>query len=131
MFFLTQAPLSTTDTDTAYDVYDAHVCSASSPCSPPPPSAAPECSGDSCQNPVAPPTDSTPASLTYHGPGNATPTPAATSPAKPKPLTRTQLLARALKSCRTKHNRAKRTQCERAARKAYAAKNSKAARRKR
>ena len=130
VFFLTQAPLATSDTDSAYDVYDAHVCSASSLCPPAPAPPAAECSGDSCQNPVAPPTDSTPASLSYHGPGNASPAPAAVSP-KPKPLTRAQLLARALRSCRTKHSRRKRTQCERAARKTYAAKTSKAARRKR
>ncbi len=36
VFFLTTAPLESQDTDTAYDVYDAHECTTTSPCIPPP-----------------------------------------------------------------------------------------------
>ena len=36
VFFLTAAQRSSQDVDTALDVYDAHECSASSPCVPPP-----------------------------------------------------------------------------------------------
>ncbi len=123
VFFLTASRLTSSDVDSAFDIYDAHVCSASSPCPPPPPPPPASCEGDSCQNPSAPPPDQTPGSLTYKGPGNATPT--ATTVVKPKPPTRAQLLAKALKTCRTKHNKHRRTSCERAAHKRYATKSSK------
>jgi hypothetical protein len=130
VFFLTQARLTTSDVDSALDVYDAHVCSASSPC-PVAPSATPGCEGDTCQNPIAPPGEQTPGSLTYKGPGNVTP-PAASSAARPKSLTRAQLLARALKTCKKGKARKKRVACERRARQKYGAKNrsTKATRRK-
>jgi DNA-binding beta-propeller fold protein YncE len=70
VFFLTASRLSTSDVDTALDVYDAHACSAASPCPPSPPSPSPACEGDSCQRPTAPPTEATPSSLTFSGAGN-------------------------------------------------------------
>ncbi len=125
-FFITVARLSTSDVDSALDVYDAHVCTDSSPCPPPPPTPAPACDGDSCQNPGTPPVNITPSSLTYHGPGNAPPP--APAVAKPKrPPTRAQLLAQALKSCKRKHAKKKRLACERQARKRYGPKTKKQA----
>lgn len=73
VFFLTASRLTPADQDTAFDVYDAHVCSASVPClsaavSPPPCS-----SGDSCKAAPSPqPTIyGAPASATFNGTGNA------------------------------------------------------------
>jgi hypothetical protein len=117
VFFLTNSRLLGSDVDSAFDVYDAHVCSSSSPCPPPPSPPAPVCEGDTCQNPTPPPGESTPSSLTYKGPGNATPVPVVK--AKARPLTRAQKLTRALNTCRKKHHKLKRMACERQARKRY------------
>jgi hypothetical protein len=69
VFFLSAAKLSALDTDAAYDIYDAHVCTGS-PCITSPPPRSPLCEGDACQLPVVPPNDSTPGSLTFNGAGN-------------------------------------------------------------
>jgi hypothetical protein len=71
VFFLSSAKLTPQGPGGSISVYDAHACSASSPCPPPPPPPQPACEGDACQSPVAAPEDSTPGSLTFHGPGNA------------------------------------------------------------
>ena len=68
VFFLTYARLSTRDTDTALDVYDARVGGGES--EPPKPV---QCEGDACQSPVAAPEDLTPGSLIYSGPGDLVP----------------------------------------------------------
>jgi DNA-binding beta-propeller fold protein YncE len=70
VFFLSKARLSAQDVDTSLDVYDAHQCTASSPCPPPPPPSLPACEGDACQQPASPPEDPTPASLGFQGAGN-------------------------------------------------------------
>jgi hypothetical protein len=70
VFFLTTSRLDPRDTDTALDVYDAHACSAESPCPPPPAAKPPACEGDACQAPATPPLDPTPGSLTFNGAGN-------------------------------------------------------------
>ena len=70
VFFLTDSKLVPADEDAALDVYDAHACSAESPCLPEPPPPAPACQGDACQPPATPPNDPTPGSLTFHGAGN-------------------------------------------------------------
>ena len=50
VFFLTAAKLSPSDTDTALDVYDAHVCSTASPCPSTAVSVPPACTNtDSCR----------------------------------------------------------------------------------
>jgi hypothetical protein len=119
VFFLTVSQLSSSDVDGAFDVYDAHVCSASSPCPSPPPTI-PGCEGDACQSLSSPPGEITPGSLTYKGPGNAPP-PARKAKAKP---TRAQLLARALKACKKKKTKSKRLACKKHARKRYGAKKA-------
>lgn len=68
VFFLTSAQLSPHDTDITLDVYDARVDGGFTEPVPPP-----ACEGDACQSPVAAPTDPTPGSLTYSGPGNPGP----------------------------------------------------------
>ncbi len=121
VFFLTASKLTQTDVDSAFDVYDAHICSTASPCPPPPPPPPPACEGDACQNPVAPPNDATPGSLSFHGPGNAVPAPAPVVKPTP-PLTRAQKLARALRACKKDKPKKRRVACEKQARKKYGAK---------
>jgi hypothetical protein len=119
VFFLSSDHLTTADTDTGYDVWDAHVCSASSPCLAPPVSPPPCSSGDTCKPAPAPqPELFGPApSATFSGAGNVTPAPPLTH--KAKPLTRLQKLSKALASCRKryKHSKKRRGACERTARK--------------
>jgi hypothetical protein len=122
VFFLSAARLLRSDVDSAFDVYDARVCSAASPCIKESEAAAP-CEGDSCQGPIQAPSALTPASLTYTGPGNLTPPPLA-APAKAKPPTKAELLAKALKSCHKKKARKQRLSCEKQARKRYGAKSA-------
>jgi hypothetical protein len=130
VFFLTASRLTSSDVDGAFDVYDAHVCSASSPCVASPLPPAPACDGDACQNPGSPPNDTTPGSLTYHGPESpVAQAPVAIAKPKAKPLTRAQLLARALKTCKKDKVKKKRSECEKQARKKYGAKASKAKKR--
>jgi hypothetical protein len=65
VFFLTNSRLTIKDPDTGADVYDARVDGGEAPIASPP-----ECQGDACQNPAAPPNDPTPSSLNFHGVGN-------------------------------------------------------------
>jgi len=122
VFFLTKEKLVSSDVDTEYDLYDAHVCSSESPCV----TAAtgvPACeTADACR--AAPGSQpgifGAPASATFNGPGNVLPV----SPAKPKTAAqiRAEKLAKALSSCRKKYKHAKkrRAACEKSARKKYA-----------
>ncbi len=123
VFFATDDQDTAQDTDTQRDFYDARICTTSQPCFKPPSPAAP-CSEEACRgaSPGAP--GSGPAgSESFTGPGNpaAAPPP---PPVKPKTLTRAQKLVKALKACRTKHNKHKRQACEKTARKAFGAKVS-------
>ena len=70
-FFLTAARLAPRDEDNAVDVYDARVGGGE-----PQPVQPVQCEGDGCQQPVAPPVDATPGSLTFEGPGNLSEKPA-------------------------------------------------------
>jgi WD40-like Beta Propeller Repeat len=85
VFLLTSAPLATQDLDTAYDMYDAHVCSAAAPCAASV-VAPPSCTtADSCRTAPAPQPGvfGAPASATFAGIGNLVPAVAA-APAKPE-----------------------------------------------
>ena len=127
VFFLTTEKLSRADYDTSYDVYDAHECSSASPCITPPGAQPASCeSADACRAAPTPQPEvfGAPASATFSGPGNLTP-PTPVSPAKPKTLTKAQLLAKALKACRKKHNPHKRLACQKQAHKRYPSKSSK------
>jgi hypothetical protein len=90
VFFATHESLVSSDTDRAGDVYDARIGGGF-----PPPAPRPvECEGDACSTPFAPPSDLTPASVSFHGAGNqaSAPAPLTTKPrqkakkkGKPKP----------------------------------------------
>jgi hypothetical protein len=68
VFFYTSSQLHPADNDTAGDFYDARVGGGfAEPVSPV------ECEGDACVSPLAAPIDTTPASLSFSGPGNSTP----------------------------------------------------------
>jgi hypothetical protein len=131
VFFITAAPLAPQDTDSEFDVYDAHECTTGSPCVVPaeeePP---PDCqSTDACRTNTPPPSSplGSPASAAPGAAGNLAPQQAVlpsktTGKPKPKPLTRAQKLAKALKSCRVehRHSRSRRIACEKQARRRYA-----------
>ena len=140
VFFVTQDKLLPQDTDTAFDIYDARVCTTGSPCQsiPEPPPGGCESAG-TCR-PALPPQElpgEPSGSATFSGPGNATPPAiakqqvkddkAGTKPAT-KPLTRSQKLAKALKACRKQHSAKKHKACEAHAKKLYGSKAKKAGR---
>jgi hypothetical protein len=120
VFFLTSAKLSTLDFDNALDVYDAHECTVASPCLPVPATEPRACDTEaSCKAAPSPQPliFGPPSSATSNGPGNQTP------PGPPKPTAeqvRLKHLAAGLRVCRKKHNKHKRTACERRVRKRYA-----------
>jgi hypothetical protein len=119
IFFFTHTELVGQDTDVLGDLYDARIDGGF------PAPAEPSCSGEACQGtPSALPSFGSPASMSFPAGGNLPPPPASV-PQKPapktKPLTRAQLLAKALKACRGKPKK-KRAACESQARKKYASK---------
>jgi DNA-binding beta-propeller fold protein YncE len=130
-FLLTTSALTPRDTDESFDIYDARVCTAESPCldqsSVPPP--VPCESLETCR-PVPPSsvTVGEPSTTRTGVSGNVTTviSPPSTAPKpKPKPqLTRKQKLAKALTACR-KGPKKKRNKCEKQARSKYGAKKAK------
>jgi hypothetical protein len=128
VFFLTPAQLLTTDQDNAVDVYDARVCTASSPCIEPPPPPAPPCDESAtCQGEHTPsPTFEVPATIGFSGTGNVRKEINRASE-KGKPahkLSRAQLLRRELKKCHKLKRRKKRNACIRRAHKRFGAKKA-------
>jgi WD40-like Beta Propeller Repeat len=128
VFFLTSAKLSPQDPDHAFDIYDARVCSgpgAEEPC--PSTAANPTlpCETEAgCKGTAPPPpTYGAPASSVLSGSGNIVQQGAVLSQkeekAKPKPLTKAQLLAKALKACKKHEKKIRRLACEKQARKKY------------
>lgn len=125
VFFATNSQLTAKDTDTQRDYYDARIGGGEEPVA-----ESPICESDTCRGPssVAPP--SLPG--TAIGPsGNLSP-PTVTPPgpgSKPKPPTKAEQLAKALKSCRTKYKgkskakKKKRSTCEAQAKAKYAPKH--------
>jgi DNA-binding beta-propeller fold protein YncE len=130
VFFITAAQLLPQDTDTAFDIYDARICTQASPCLTPPVPVAGGCSTANACRPASPSQQAplaTSGSATLAGSTDvAQPQPRQQAPgakgAKPKSLTRAQQLARALRACRKQHSHKKRAACERHARKLYGAK---------
>lgn len=137
-FFVTVSHLVPSDTDTALDVYDARVCTSESPCLTPTPPPPPGCTGADACRPAGPPSEppgAPPGSAGFTGPGS--PLPSANLPSQgklgektvkpaPKPLTRAQKLAKAIKACHKLKKKSKRHACEAQARRKYGAKGSKA-----
>jgi hypothetical protein len=126
VFFVTSDRLVTQDQDGVTDMYDASVCGAAAthPCLASVTTSSPPCTtADSCRAAQSPQPGifGSPASATFTGSSNVPPavSQAAKAQAKPKPLTRAQRLAAALKLCRKERVKAKRAGCERAARKRY------------
>jgi hypothetical protein len=117
VFFTTEAQLVGQDTDELSDLYDARIDGGFS---------APkvnECAGESCQGAFsAPAAPLSSGSLSSSGAGNLAPALKSTSTPEPKPLTRAQKLAKALKTCKQDKSKKKRAKCEAAARKRYGAK---------
>jgi hypothetical protein len=118
VFFDTYDRLAPEDTDSARDIYDAHVCSEAQPCSAPRVESASECGEGSCHGIAAAPGENAPpVSELFSGPGNLA-APPATLTAKPV-LTRAQKLKKALEACRKDRQKRKRVTCERRARSRY------------
>jgi DNA-binding beta-propeller fold protein YncE len=121
VFFLTAAQLLPQDTDTAFDIYDARVCTQASPCLTPQTPAPPGCStANACRS----------ASPSQQAPIGPSGTATVSGSAQPKqeslgvkvvakPLTRAQKLTNALKACKKQHSKKKRKACEAHARKLY------------
>jgi hypothetical protein len=125
IFFFTTTALVKGDTDVLGDLYDARLPRANEPAGFPAPETEPSCSGEGCQANASgrPSFSSATSSLSAAG-GNLPPAGAASlafTTSKPKPLTRAQKLAKALKACKAKP-RKKRLACEAQARKTYGAK---------
>jgi len=132
-FFITAQPLVPADHDTNYDLYDARVCTTSSPCLSSEASSSVTCEGSgSCQPGSFPaPTPGSPPTATVDAAEQQTLAYTKTAPkdsSKPRPVTRAQLLAKALKRCRIKKNRRARLECERQAHRRYAPKPKRRAR---
>jgi hypothetical protein len=126
-FFLTAAPLVPADQDSAYDVYDARVCSQASPCISSSSSTAQACESTTSCRPASeePPAQVAAApSETFAGPGNPTgevlsSKTTGTGKPKAKPSSDAQKLARAMQACRRLKQQHKRIVCERQVRKRY------------
>jgi hypothetical protein len=117
VFFLTSGQLSAQDSDALPDVYDARVGGGV-----PVAQRIPACEGDACQSPAVAPNDPTPGSLTFKGPGNATPVVSKTPTTKTKRTVarvRVEKLARSLRACRKLKSRTRRRPCEKQARRKY------------
>ena len=116
VFIGTHAKLSSQQTNSVGNVYDARVCEPESPCIQPPAGETAQCEGGSCQHPPVLPLFQSPATNTLSSSGNIAPPP---PPVKPKPLTTAQKLTNALKACKKDKNKKKRATCEASARKKY------------
>ena len=122
VFFLTSARLVAQDDDDAYDVYDAHICGAEGvPCQPsaavPPPPCDTEASCKAAPSPQ-PEIYGAPASSTFTGAGNLTPTPTNVAPKKRAvPICKRGFVRNNKDKCvRKKAKRAKRANTKRRAR---------------
>jgi hypothetical protein len=120
VYFSTLQAVLPSDTDGGrLDIYDARVDGGFHGVG-----AASACPGGECAV-SEPPTRAVPLSSVFSGPGDPLPsisTPISPSTSKPKPLTRAQKLASALKACEHHTRKKRRAACERKARRQYAAK---------
>jgi len=116
IFFTTADRLVPQDTDTQQDIYDARIGGGF----PPPPVRTP-CQEEACQGPsAATPSFGAPSSTTFSGAGNLAPPPATVPPKlKTAAQVKAEKLAKALMACKRDHRKAKRTTCEKQARKQF------------
>jgi hypothetical protein len=112
VFFTHRGPLGAAGaSDDKMNLFDARVNGGF-------PTTALACTGTGCQGvPSTAPNFATPASITFSATGNFPP-PSASKPKRPE--NRAQKLSKALKVCRRKHDKHKRSACEVTARKRYA-----------
>ena len=75
VFFYTNSKLGPNDNDAAGDIYDARIDGGE----PGAPARPVECEADACSTPPSAPSDVSPSSSTFTGPGNQTPPPSATT----------------------------------------------------
>jgi hypothetical protein len=136
-YFITDAKLTANDPDTFYNLYDAHVCTGESPCAPASSGGTTSCTGEGeeqCREGDATPVQVPVPVSSNPGSGNIV-AKSSTLPTKEskqsKPLTRAQLLAKALKACKHDKSKKKRVACEREAHKKYAPPTKKSAKRSR
>jgi hypothetical protein len=122
--FATTSKLVGQDTDNFTDIYDARIDGGF-----PAPTPEPACAGEACQgSPPASPAFGTPGTASSASGGNLTPGSTSFPPpeeSKPKPLTRAQKLAKALKQCKKDKAKKKRLACEKEAKKKYGPKATK------
>ena len=127
VFFLTAEKLVPQDTDTAFDVYDAHVCTTQEPCVSAPVSP-PECTtAEGCRAAPAPQPSifGAPPSATFSGSGNTSLTPKqVVTPKKSAAQIKAEKLAKALEACKKKPKK-QRARCEQQAHKRYGTKAKK------
>jgi hypothetical protein len=112
VFFITSSRLTAPDYDNSYDMYDAHVCSASVPCPPPSVLVPPPCdTSDSCKPAPSPQPAAfgAPASATFSGSGNIAPQ-VSKSASKKKPKKKANAKKKPKKHTRNKHRNGKRDQ---------------------
>ena len=127
VFFTTRERLVPQDVDGLLDVYDAHECTTGSPCAPSSESSPEECrSAGACRAAPQPQPSifGAPPSALFTGLGNLVPEPPAKHrSAGGRALNQAEKLSKALASCRHryKHQRKRRTTCEKHAHKAYGA----------
>ena len=138
VFFITSAHLVPGSVENGTSLYDAHECTAGSPCpaetETPPPCT--EAEGCRAAPEPQPPIYGAPSSATFSGPGNQAPAPEpAPKPNTTKPKTAAQIraekLTKALRACKKDTKKHKRQTCERAARAKYTVHASKTAKRRR
>ena len=128
IFFATPTQLVAQDTDTLGDIYDARSNGGFSA-----PTPEPSCSGEACQGSQAPsPASGASGTSSFAGGGNIAPGSTAFPTPKeptPKPLTRAQKLAKALRACKKDKSKKRRLACEKQAKKKYAASKRKPSKR--
>jgi hypothetical protein len=121
-FFITREQLVKSDANDQLDLYDARVGGGI------PSGETPPCGGEACRGPLAAPPAPPPlASSIFTGPGNFALTLTQPAVETPKPLTRAQKLALALKAC-AKKPRHRRPACRAQAKKRYGPTATKATR---
>jgi hypothetical protein len=130
VFFLTSAQLSPQETDTGFHIYDARVCTQASPCLDAQSTTAGVCSTANACRPT-PPGQVSPigpaGTAALSGSKNGVPSVTAKEEkrvvkTRPKPPTREQLLAAALRACKKVHGKHKRKACEAKARRRFGVK---------
>jgi hypothetical protein len=115
VFFETRGQLVPQDHNSNLKLYDARVGGGF-------PESALACEGTGCQGvPQAAPSFATPASATFTGVGNFPLQAPSGAKSKTHAQVRAEKLAKALRACRTKHNRHRRAVCKARARKRYSA----------